>query len=46
MNKQKMAEIDYKQNKELELAKNLSAKTSLMIGRIEIPKLISQEFEV
>ncbi len=37
INKQKMAEIDYKQNKELELAKNLPAKTRLMIGRTEIP---------
>ena len=41
-----MAEIDYKQNKELEIAKNLPAKTSSMIGRIEIPKWIGQEFEV
>ena len=46
INKQKMAEIEFKQDRELELAKNLPAKTSLMIGRTEIPKWIGQEFEV
>ena len=46
INKQKMAEIKFKQENELELAKTLPAKTSLMIGRTEIPKWIGQEFEV
>ena len=46
INKQKMAEMAYKQEIEIELAKKLPAKTSLMIGRIEIPKWIGQEFEV
>ena len=46
INKQKMAEIEFKQDRELELAKTLPAKTSLMIGRTEIPKWIGQEFEV
>ena len=46
INKQKMAEIEFKQDRELELAKNLPAKTSLMIGRTEIPKWIGQEFDV
>ena len=40
INTQKRAEIDYKQDRELELAKSLPAKTSLMIGRTEIPKWI------
>ena len=46
INNQKRSEMDYKQDRELELAKNLPAKTSLMIGRTEIPKWIGQEFEV
>ena len=33
MNAQKKSEIDYKQDSELELAKSLPAKTSLIIGR-------------
>ena len=46
MNTQKKSEMDYKQDRELELAKSLPAKTSLMIGRTEIPKWIGQEFDV
>ena len=46
MNKKKRAEMDYKQDRELELANILPAKTSLMIGRTEIPKWIAQEFDV
>ena len=44
INNQKRSEIDYKQDRELELTKNLPAKTSLMIGRTDILKLIGQEF--
>ena len=46
INTQKRSEMDYKQDRELELAKTLPAQTSLMIGRTEIPKWIGQEFEV
>ena len=46
INNQKIAEITFKQDRELELAKAMPAKTSLMIGRTEIPKWIGQEFEV
>ena len=46
INKQKKEEMDYKQDRELELSKELPAKTSLMIGRTEIPKWIGQEFDV
>ena len=46
MNTQKKSEMDYKQDRELELAKNLPAKTSLMIGRTEILKWIGQDFDV
>ena len=46
INAQKIAEITFKQDRELELAKNLPVKTCLMIGRTEIPKCIGQEFEV
>merc|ERR1712002_653612 len=46
INKQKMAEMAYKQEIEIESAKKLPVKTSLMIGRIEILKWIGQEFEV
>ena len=46
INTQKIAEITFKQDRELELAKAMPAKTSLMIGRTEIPKWIGQEFEV
>ena len=46
INANKMAEITFKQDRELELAKAMPAKTSLMIGRTEIPKWIGQEFEV
>merc|ERR1712082_346180 len=42
----KMAEINYRQDRELKLAKAMPAKTSLTIGRTEIPKWIKQEFEV
>ena len=46
INAQKIAEITFKQDRELELAKAMPAKTSLMIGRTEIPKQIGQEFDV
>ena len=46
INKKKKEEMDYKQDRELELSKELPAKTSLMIGRTEIPKWIGQEFDV
>ena len=46
INANKMAEIPFKQDRELELARAIPAKTSLMIGRTEIPKWIGQEFEV
>ena len=39
-------EIDYKQNREVELAKGLPQKTSMMIGRTEIPKWVGQDFDV
>ena len=41
-----MVEIELKQDRELELAKNLPAETSLIIGRTETQKWIGQEFEV
>merc|ERR1712101_50644 len=41
----KIAEITF-QDRELELAKAMPAKTSLMIGRTEIPKWIGQVFDV
>ena len=37
MDTKRKEEMDYKQNREVQLAKDLPAKTSLMIGRIEIP---------
>ena len=46
INTQKIAEITFKQDRELQLAKAMPAKTSLMIGRTEIPMWIGQEFEV
>ena len=46
INEQKIAEMTFKQDRELELAKAMPAKTSLMIGRTEIPKWIGQEFDV
>ena len=46
INAQKIAEITFKQDRELELARATPAKTSLMIGRTEIPKWIGQEFDV
>ena len=46
INANKMAEITFKQDRELELARAMPAKTSLMIGRTEIPKWIGQEFDV
>ena len=39
-------ELNYKQEREVELAKESPAKTSLMIGRTEIPKWIGQEFDM
>ena len=46
MDEKKKQEMDYKQDRELKLAKELPAKTSLMIGRTEIPKWIGQVFDV
>ena len=46
MDTKRKQEMDYKKNREVQLAKELPAKTSLMIGRTEIPKLIGQEFNV
>ena len=37
---------DYKLSREIELAKEMPAKTSLMIGRTDIPKWIGQDFDV
>ena len=39
MDTKRKQELDYKQEREIELAKGLAAKTSLMIGRTEIPNL-------
>ena len=46
INKKKKEEIDYKQDRELEIAKKKPAQTNLMIGRTEIPRWIGQEFDV
>ena len=46
MDTKRKQEFDYKLEREIELAKELSAKTSLMIGRTEIPKWISQDFNM
>ena len=46
MDGKKKQEIDYKQDRELKLAKELPAKTSLMIVRTEIQKWIEQDFDV
>ena len=46
MDTKRKEEIDYKQNREAELAKGLPAKTRLMIGRTEISKWIGQDFDV
>ena len=46
MDAKRKQEIDYKQNREIELAKSLPAKTSFMIGTREIPKCIGQDFDV
>ena len=46
MDTKRKQELDYKQDREVQLAKELPAKTSLMIGRTEIPKWIGQEFDV
>ena len=46
INNQKMAEINFRLDRELEMAKAMPAKTNLMVGRTEIPKWIGQEFEV
>ena len=43
MDTKRKQELDYKQEREVELAKGLPAKTSLMIGRIEIQKWIGQD---
>ena len=46
MDGKKKQEMDYKQDRELKLVKELPAKTRLMIERTEIPKWIEQEFDV
>ena len=46
INKKKKEEMDYKQDRELEIAKAKPAQTSLMIGRTEIQRWIGQEFNV
>merc|ERR1712115_433106 len=46
MDTQRKQEYRDKQNIEIELAKSMPQKTSLMIGRTEIPKWIGQEFDV
>ena len=46
INKKKKEDMDYKQDRELEIAKAKPAQTSLMIGRTEIPNWIGQEFDV
>ena len=46
MDERRKKELDYKQEREIELTKSLPAKTSLMIGRTDIPQWIGQEFEV
>ena len=46
INKKKKEEMDYKQDRELKIAKAKPAHTSLMIGRTEIPRWIGQEFDV
>ena len=38
INNQKMAEIIFRQDRELEMTKAMPVKTSLMVGRTEIPK--------
>ena len=43
MDTKRKQELDYKQEREVELAKGLPAKTSLMIGKPEIPKWIGQD---
>ena len=42
----KKEEIDYRQDRELELHKKMPLKTSLMIGRTGIPKWVGQDFEI
>ena len=46
MDTKRKEEMDYKQKRKVELAKELLEKTNLMIGRTEIPKWIRQEFDV
>ena len=46
MDTQRKQEYRDKQNIEIELAKSMPQKTSLMIGRTEIPKWIGLEFDV
>ena len=43
---QKRAEMEYKQDREIDLARRMPAKASLVIGRTEIPKWIGQDFEI
>ena len=42
----KKQEMDYNQDRELKLSKELPAKKSLMIGGTEIQKWIGQKFDV
>ena len=46
MDTKRTEEMDYKQTREVELAKELPSQTSFMIGRTVIPKWIGQEFNV
>ena len=39
-------EKDYYQTREIELQKGLPQKTTLMIGRTEIPQWVAQDFDV
>ena len=46
MDTKRKEEKDYYQTREIELQKELPHKTSLMIGRTEIPKWVGQDFDV
>ena len=46
MDTKRKEEIDFKQNREMELQKGMPQKTSLMIGRTEIPKWVGQDIDV
>ena len=46
MDTKRKEEKDYYQTREIELQKGLPQKTSLMIGRTEIPKWVGQDVDV